>query len=70
MTSSTGKQVITSHTLPNILRSEINQTMKYWHLLKYNTRNIFLDKSYKKYDIEKSPRHFSKNQNITEHISG
>ena len=34
------------HTLPNISRSKGTQTIKFGHLLEYDTRNIFLEKSY------------------------
>ena len=42
MTSQTGQQVITTHTLLNISRSEDNQTMKFGQLIEYDLRNIFL----------------------------
>ena len=32
------------YVLPNISRSKGNQTVKFGHLLEYNTRNIFLKK--------------------------
>ena len=44
MTSSTQKQTITEHILPNISRSKSNQAMKFSQLIKYNVRNIFLKK--------------------------
>ena len=45
MTSQPGKQAIAIHTLPNILKSKSNQTMKFGQLIEYNKRNIFLEKS-------------------------
>ena len=33
--------------------------MKFVHSIEYNMRNIFLEKSYTKYDEETSPRPFS-----------
>ena len=45
--------------LPNILRSKGNQTMKFGQLTDYDTRNIFLGKSYTKCGGETSPRLFS-----------
>ena len=43
--------------LPNISRNG-NQTMKFGHLIKYNMRDIILEKSYTKCDGETSPRPF------------
>ena len=45
MTSQTGQQAITIHTLPNISRRKDNHTMKFGQLIEYNMRNIFLEKS-------------------------
>ena len=42
MTSQTGQQVITTHTLFNISRSKDNQTMKFGQLIEHDLRNIFL----------------------------
>ena len=44
MSSSTGKQTITIHTLSNVLRSKGNQTMKSGQLIEYKVRNIFFKK--------------------------
>ena len=41
MMSKTGKQVITTHIMPSILRNKDNQTMKFDQLVEFNTRNIF-----------------------------
>ena len=55
------KQTIKIHVLPNISRSKgNNQAMKFGQLIEYNTRNIFLEKSYTKYGGETIPRSFSK----------
>ena len=35
-------------------------TLKFGQLIEYNIRNIFLEKSYRKYGRETSPRSFSK----------
>ena len=40
--------IITIHILSNISRSKDNQRMKFGQLIKYNKRNIFLQKSYRK----------------------
>ena len=45
MTPQTGQQVIIIHILANISPSKGNQTMKFGHLIEYNKRNIFLQKS-------------------------
>ena len=59
MTSQPGKQIIAMHILPNISRSESNQTMRFGHLIDYNMRNIFLENSVTKCDGENIPRPFS-----------
>ena len=41
MTSQTGKQTITIHILPDISRSNGNQTMVFGQLIEYSMRNIF-----------------------------
>ena len=46
MTSHPGHQTIAIHTLPNILRSKVNQTMKFDQSIEYNKINIFLKKNY------------------------
>ena len=60
MTSQPGTQKIAIHKLPNISRSKGNQAMKFGSLIAYNTRNIFLEKSYTKCSGETVPRPFSK----------
>ena len=59
MTSQPGKQTIAMHTLPNISRIKVNQTMKFGQLIKYDMRNTFLEKSCAKYGGETIPRPFS-----------
>ena len=54
MTSQTGKAIIPIQILPNILRSKGHQAIRFGPLIKYNMRNIFLEKS------ETSPRPFFK----------
>ena len=44
MTSQSGLQTITIHTLPNISQSQEDQTMKFGQLIEYDKRNIFLQK--------------------------
>ena len=68
MTSQPGRQVTAIHILPNISRSKGNQTMKFGQLIKYDMRNIFLEKLYTKCGGETIPRPFSKKTKI-EHIS-
>ena len=63
MTSKPGYKAIVMYILPNILRSKSNQTIKLGQLIKYDMRNIFLEKSCTKCGGETSPRPFLKNQN-------
>ena len=44
MTSQPGLQTIAIHILPSSSQSKDNQTMKSGQLIKYNKRNIFLQK--------------------------
>ena len=67
MTSRTAKQIITILILPNPSRSKANHKMNFGQLIEYNTRNIFLEKSYAKCGVETSTRPFSKKIKI-EHI--
>ena len=48
MTSQPGEQTVAIHILINISGSKDNQTMKFGHLIEYNIKNIFLEKSYTK----------------------
>ena len=56
MTSQPEKQTIAIHILPNISRRTGNQTMKFGQLIKYNMRNMLLEKSYTKCRGETIPR--------------
>ena len=47
------------HISLNILKNKGNQTMKFGQLIKYNMRNIFLEKSYRECGGETGPRPFS-----------
>ena len=51
--------MIVIHILPNISRSKGNQTIKLGQLLERNIRNIFVEKSHRKYGGEISSRTFS-----------
>ena len=57
MTSQTGLQIIITHILPNISRSKVDKAMKFDQLIEYNI-NIFLEKSYTKFNGKASPRPF------------
>ena len=46
MTSQPGLQTIVIHILPNISRSQSNQTVICGQLIECNMRNIFLEKSF------------------------
>ena len=52
MMSKPGKQTITIHILVDFSRSKCNQTIKFGQLIEYNTRNIFLEKSFTKFGGE------------------
>ena len=56
MTPQPGQQLTTMHILPNISTSKDNKAMQFGQLIEYNTRNIFLEKSYPKCGGEASPR--------------
>ena len=58
MTSETGKQIITTHTVLNFLVSKSNQENKFVRLIEYNIRNNFAEKSYPKCDGGTSLRQF------------
>ena len=57
MKSQPGWLLITIHILPNISQSKGNQTIKFDKSIEYNKRNIFLQKSCRKWDRETSSRH-------------
>ena len=67
MTSRTRQQIIAIHILPNISRSKNNQAMKFGQFIEYNMRNIFLEKSYKKYGGEANltPSYKKSKQNLS-----
>ena len=48
------------HILSNISISKGNQTMNFGHLIEYNKKNIFVEKSYTKCDGEAILRYFLK----------
>ena len=50
MTSQFGYQTFVMRILSNILRSKDNQTVKFGQSKECNMRNIFLEKSYTKWD--------------------
>ena len=54
--SQPGLQTIATHILSNISQSKSNQTMKFGQLIKYNNRNIFLQKLFGKWGKETSSR--------------
>ena len=58
-------QIIAIHILSNISRSRGNQTMKFGHLIEYNVRNIFLEKSFIKCCEETIPRPCSKKSKLS-----
>ena len=68
MTSQPEKQTIAIHILRNISRRKGNQTIKFGQLIEYSMKNIFLKKSYRKFDGKTISRPFSKKFKI-EHIS-
>ena len=63
MMSHPGSQTITIHILPNISRNKGNETRKFGQLLEYNTKNVFLEKSYINCDEEIIPKPFSQKSN-------
>ena len=50
--------------MPNILRSEDNQTMKFGKLIEYNMSHIFVEKSYAKCGGETIPWPFSEKSKL------
>ena len=65
MTSQPGKQTIAIRILPSISRNKGNQTLKFGHLIEYNRRKTFVEKSYTKYGGETIPRPFSKKSKLS-----
>ena len=64
ITPQPGKETNTIHILPNMSRSKGYQTMKFGLLIKHNMKNIFLEKSYRKYSGEAIPGPFSRNSKL------
>ena len=56
MTSQTGQQIITIQILPNISRSKENQAMKSDQFIKLCVKNIFFQKSCKKWGSKTSSK--------------
>ena len=65
MTSQPRKQTIAKEILPNISKSKDNHRNKFGQSIEYNMRNIFLEKSYTKYDGETNSRPFSNNLKLS-----
>ena len=65
MASQPGKQTIAIYTLPNISRIKGNQTMKFGQLIKYDMRNISIEKLYTKCCGETIPKTFSKKTKLS-----
>ena len=53
------------HIFTNISRSKDNQAMKFGQLIEYNMINIFLEKSYTKYDRKTITRLLSKKARLS-----
>ena len=51
--------------MTNISRNKGNQAMKFGQLIAYNTRNIFLEKSYTECSGENIPKPFSKKSKLS-----
>ena len=60
MTSQAGSQKVSIHIMANIWRIKGNQTRKFGHLIEYNIKKIFVEKSYTKCVRDTIPRPFSK----------
>ena len=65
MTSQAGENTIAVHILPNVSRCKSNQEMKSGQLIEYNTRNIFVEKSYTKWAGETIPRPLFKKSKLS-----
>ena len=68
MTPHTGQQIVTIHMLPDISQSKRNQTMRFGQLIKYDMRNIFLEKSYIKCGGKASSRSFYKELKLSKSL--
>ena len=64
MTLQPGKLIVAIHILLNISRSKGNQTVKFGQLIKYNMRNIVLEKPFTKCGGETTLRPFSKKSKL------
>ena len=71
-TSQLDYRTISTNILPNISRNKVNQALKYGQSIEYNTRNIFLEKSYIKCGGEtiSGPLSKKKKKNKIQLISG
>ena len=65
MTLQPGKLIVVIHILLNISRSKGNQTVKFSQLIKYNMRNIVLEKPFTKCGGETTLRPFSKKSKLS-----
>ena len=65
MNSQPGYRIIIIHILPNISRSKDNQAIKFGQLIKYDMRNIILEKSGIKCGGEIFPKSFVKKLSIS-----
>ena len=66
LTSQTRKQIITIPIFPSISRRKVTQTITFGQLIKYNMRNIFLEKSFLKCCGEASSRPFYKKSKFSQ----
>ena len=53
-----------NYNMTNISKTKGNQAMKFGHLIKYNTRNVFLEKSNKNVDAKLLPDPFLKQSKL------
>ena len=65
MTSQPASQTAAIHIFTNTSRTKDNQVMKFGQLIKYNMRNIFLEKLYAKYGRETITTRFSKKSKLS-----
>ena len=63
MTSQSGKQVITIHTLPNISRNKRNQKIEFDQLIEFNMEISFLKNNTQKMLEKLVPEPFLQHQN-------
>ena len=69
MTLQPGQQTTVIHILSNISRSKDSQKMKFGQLIKYNMRNIFLEKSFAKCAGGTSLRSFSEELKLSKSLT-